>query len=317
MRWMMIVLAQAEGAAANPDAAQQAAPAAERGAERVLETFDAAMRSGDVDQVVGLLTEFLVEYGVRAIGALVFLVVAMIVGRMAGGFVTSALQRAHIELTLAQFLGKIVRILVLVLGVVTCLGIFGVPMTSFAAVIGAAGLGVALALQGSLANVAAGVSLALFRPFRVGDVVVLQGFTGVVKDIDLFTTRMDTFENRRIIIPNGKIFGDVIENITYNPVRRVEVPVGVEYSADLDRTRQVLIAAAEAVPGRVNDPAPTVVLNGLGASSVDWLVRVWCPKDDFLKVKDAATREVKGALDRAGIGIPFPQRVVHMVTTKE
>lgn len=295
-----------------PGSAGEAPPVTE-----ALTTIEAAVEQGDLDQVIDLLTQFVVTYGMRALGAIAFLVLALFVARIVGRLTRRSLERAHVEITLAQFLGKVARILIIVLGLVSCLGIFGVPMTSFAAVIGAAGLAIGLALQGSLSNVASGIALALFRPFRVGDVVVLQGYTGTVKEIDLFTTRVDTFENRRIILPNGKIFGDVIENVTFNPVRRVEVPVGVDYSADIGRTREVLSRAVRSVPSVVEDPAPAVVLNGLGASSVDWVVRAWCANEDFLAVKEGTTEAVKRHLDEAGIGIPFPQRVVTIVRERE
>lgn len=299
--------------AGDPSPGGEPQQAAQPEVVEALGSIEDAVGRGDFDQVWVLLTDFVVTYGMRVLGAIVFLLLALLVARLVGRFTRRSLERAHVEITLAQFLGKVARIVVIILGLVSCLGIFGVPMTSFAAVIGAAGLAIGLALQGSLSNVASGIALALFRPFRVGDVVVLQGYTGTVKDIDLFTTRVDTFENRRIILPNSKIFGDVIENITFNETRRVEVAVGVEYSADIDKTREVLTAAARGVPDIVDEPAPMIVLNGLGASSVDWVVRVWCENANFLKVKDATTEAVKKSLDKAGIGIPFPQRVVTLV----
>ena len=200
----------------------------------------------------------------------------------------------------------------LIIAAVTCLSIFGVPSTMFATAIGAGGLAIGLALQGSLSNIAAGAMLAIFRPFKLSDVVVLSDHTGTVSEIDLFTTRLDTFDNRRIIIPNSQVFGKVIENITHNKVRRAEVKVGVDYSADPDETRKVLMAAAQGVPGRATEPEPAVVLDAFGDSSVNWIVRVWAPTPDFLKVRDAANREVWYALAKAKIGIPFPQRVLHI-----
>ncbi len=265
-----------------------------------------------IDQTVDAIGPLLAEYGLQVLGALVFLVVALFLSGWAARASRRALERARIEQTLARFVGKAVRIAILVLAIITCLHIFGVPMTSVAAVVGASGIAVGLALQGSLSNIAAGAMLAIFRPFRVSDMVVLAGHTGRVVDIDLFTTHLDTPDNRRIILPNNQIVGNVIENITRNPIRRVEVNVGVEYSADLDRTRDVLTRAAAAVPGCASDPPPIVRLDSLGDSAVLWKVFVWAPRDQFHEVRDAATRRVKKDLDEAGIGIPFPQRVVHM-----
>jgi small conductance mechanosensitive channel len=143
-------------------------------------------------------------------------------------------------------------------------------------------------------------------------VINVAGQLGTVNEIELFTTTIDTFDNRRIIIPNSAIFGSVIENISHHPRRRADVDVGVDYSADIDRTREVLERAAASVEGVLEDPAPAVILLGLGASSVDWSVRVWANSDKFGAVKQATTRAVKMALDEAGIGIPFPQMDVHL-----
>ncbi len=167
-------------------------------------------------------------------------------------------------------------------------------------------------MQGTLSNLAAGVMLMVFRPFKIDQIVSIAGHIGKVSEITLFTTNIDTLDNRRIIIPNSAVFGSTIENLTHNPIRRVDISVGVEYPADTDRTREVLEAAAKTVPGMINDPAPQVILLNLGDSSVDWQVRVWTKTDDYWDVLDAATRSVKVALDEAGLGIPFPQLDVHL-----
>ena len=160
----------------------------------------------------------------------------------------------------------------------------------------------------TLGNVAAGVMLLVFRPYKVGDVVKVNDVTAKVDEIELFTTTFDTFDNRRIIMPNSEIFGNTIENISYHKTRRVDVAVGTAYEADIDTARQTLMAAAMAVEGRIEDPAPVVYLNELGDSSINWTLRVWVNAPDFWAVKDRLTRDVKYALDKAGIGIPFPQR---------
>jgi small conductance mechanosensitive channel len=243
-----------------------------------------------------------------ALGAIVAFILSGWIGKLtAKGF-----EKAKVEKSLAHFLGSIARWAFLVLCIMALLGALSVQMIGFAAVIGAGGLAIGLALQGSLSNLAAGVMLMIFRPLKVDDVVEVAGELGKVKRIELFTTQIDTPDNRRIIIPNGQIFGSTIENITHNPVRRVDVAVGVEYKADLDRTREVLEAAGARVPGRIDNPPPQIILLSLGNSSVDWQVRVWCNTDDYWTVRDAATREVKMSLDNAGLGIPFPQMDVHM-----
>lgn len=260
---------------------------------------------------------FVVQNGGRIVGLIVFLVVAWFVSGWVGRLVRAALKRAKVEETLAKFLSSLARWGLLVLALVACLSIFGVETTSFAAVIGATGLAIGLAFQGTLGNLASGVMLMIFRPFKAADFVEVGGETGKVEQIGLFSTTLDTLDNRRIIIPNGAVFGATIENYTFHPTRRVDVSVGVEYPADLDRTREVLLDAARGVPGGLDDPEPAVVLTGLGDSAVDWQVRVWANTADYWAVRDATTRAVKLALDEAGLGIPFPQMDVHLERTGE
>jgi len=222
------------------------------------------------------------------------------------------MRRANVDETLTRFIAKILRWLILVIAGIMCLSAFGIETTSFAAVLGAAGLAVGLAFQGTLSNFSAGVMLLVFRPFKVGDAVTVGGTTGKVDAIDLVSTTLDTADNRRFVVPNSTVFGSTIENITFHDTRRVDINVGCDYSADIDRTREVLNEAALTVPGRIDDPEHQIVLSGLGASSVDWIVRVWCKTDDYWDVRDAGIRAVKQALDNAGIGIPYPQMDVHV-----
>lgn len=251
-------------------------------------------------------------YGAGAIKVLLLLLFAWFIAGWLRRIVERALTRVKFDTTLTKFFASMSSWLVLVLAVLGCLGIFGVETTSFAAVIGAAGIALGLAFQGTLSNFAAGIMLLVFRPFKVGDSVTIAGQSGKIEAIDLFTSALDTFDNRRFVIPNSAVFGSVIENITYHPIRRAEIAVGVAYSADIDHTRSVLTTAAEQVPGRLEQPAPAVVLLDLGASSVNWSVRVWARTSEFSDVKQATIRSVKIALDEAGIGIPFPQMDIHL-----
>jgi small conductance mechanosensitive channel len=252
------------------------------------------------------------EYGVDAAKILLLLLLAWVVAGWTRRIVERSLTRVSFDATLTKFFASASRWFVLLLAVLGCLGIFGVETTSFAAVIGAAGIALGLAFQGTLSNFAAGIMLLVFRPFKVGDIVTIAGQSGTIYSVELFTSALDTFDNRRFVIPNSAIFGSVIENITYHSTRRAEVTVGVDYSADIDRTRMVLTAAASQVPGRLEDPAPVVKLLELGASSVNWSVRVWARSAEFGDVKQATIRSVKMALDEAKIGIPFPQMDVHL-----
>jgi small conductance mechanosensitive channel len=169
-----------------------------------------------------------------------------------------------------------------------------------------------MAFQGTLGNFAAGIMLLVFRPFKVGDFVEVNDDTGVCEHIDLFTCEFRTLDNRKLIIPNGAVFGSTITNYTGYDVRRVDVDVGADYSASIDATRKALETSAAGVPGMIKDPAPQVFLKGLGGSSVDWQVRVWCKTDDYWDVWQATVRACKVSLDEAGIGIPFPQQDVHL-----
>lgn len=252
------------------------------------------------------------DYGGPVVVALVILFAGWILAGWVGRIARTALMQAKFDETLTKFLSKLARWAVLLLVILACLSVFGVETTSFAAVVGSAGIAIGLALQGTLGNFASGIMLLMFRPFQVGDVVTVNGITGKVDEIELFTTTLDTFDNRRFIIPNGSVFGTTIENITFHPQRRADVAVGVAYSADIDRTREVLTEAAQHVPGALDDPPPAVVLLDLGDSCVNWSVRVWANSDEFLAVKQAATRAVKLALDEADIEIPFPQMDVHV-----
>lgn len=252
------------------------------------------------------------SYGVPVLGAILILALAWIVSGVIARVVSRVMRRANIDETLTRFTEKLIGYLVLILGVLACLSVFGVETTSFAAVLGSAGLAIGLAMQGSLSNFAAGVMLLVLRPFKVGDVVKLAGEVGIVHSIEMFNTSIDTPDHRRLILPNGAIFGSTIENITFHTTRRVEVLVGTSYAADVDETRAVLQAALADVPKVLDDPKPAVVLMGLGNSSVDWAVRVWTRTEDYWEVRDACTRAVKLALDRSRIEIPFPQMNIHL-----
>lgn len=252
-----------------------------------------------------------VTYATRVVGVLVLLFIANIVAGWVRRLVAASLEKAKFDATLTKFFSNFARYAVLIMAVLACLGVFGIETTSFAAVIGAAGLAVGLAFQGTLSNFSSGVMLLAFRPFKVGDVVTAAGTTGKVDSIELFTTRFITPDNRLIIVPNSSVFGGTIENVTHFDTRRVNVEVGTDYGADLQKTREVLEKVANTVEGRIDDPASQVYLLQLGGSSIDWTVRVWCKTEDFWGVKERLTRDIKDALDAAGIGIPFPQQDVH------
>ncbi|MGB0685751.1 MAG: mechanosensitive ion channel family protein [Planctomycetota bacterium] len=244
--------------------------------------------------------------------AVLALFATIILASWARRIASAACRKANLEETLARFFGKLARWAVLLVGLLFVLDMFGVETSSFAVIIGAAGLAIGLALQGTLGHFASGVMLLIFRPFKVGDVINAGGVVGKVFEIDLFTTALDTADNRRIIVPNGSIFGGTIENITFHDTRRVEVSVGTDYGADLDKVRDVLEKAVLAVPTRLEDRAHQIFLASLGDSSIDWKIRLWCKTPDFWACMEQTTRLVKMELDAAGIGIPFPQMDIHL-----
>ncbi|MGE0785855.1 MAG: mechanosensitive ion channel family protein [Sandaracinaceae bacterium] len=250
-------------------------------------------------------------YALQALGVLAGLLAAWVGAGWVRRWMLAGFAKANFDLTLARFFANVVRYAILVATVVGCLGAFGVETTSFAAVIGAAGLAVGLAFQGSLSNFAAGVMLLVFRPFKVGDFVTGGGVSGTIEQIELFTTEFRTPDNRKLIVPNSSVFGGTIENVTAHETRRVDIAVGVDYGADIDTTRAVLERAVASVSGRIEEPPSQVFLTGLGASSVDWKLRVWCKTEDYWTVYEAVIRAAKMHLDEAEIGIPFPQMDVH------
>jgi small conductance mechanosensitive channel len=251
-------------------------------------------------------------YGTRALFVIILMTLAWTLSGWSSTALRVALARVKFDETLSIFLAKFLRWSILLLVGMTCLSYFGVETTGFAAVIGAAGLAIGLAFQGTLSNFAAGAMLLIFRPYKVGDLVIVAGHVGKVCEIELFTTAIDTLDRRRIIVPNSSIYGSVIENITFHSVRRADIPVGVAYSADIDQTRAALERALRNVPEIVADPKPEAALLELGSSSVNWSVRGYAPRDKYGDVKQALIRSVKIELDRAGIGIPFPQLDIHI-----
>jgi len=276
-----------------------------------------SMRLLDPDWLLETARLLAVNWGLKIIGAIVLLIITWMVASWLRRMVHRAINRPHVDQTFGRFLGNLVRWIVLVIGLVACLGIFGVNTTSLAAVIGAAGLAIGLALQGSLSNLAGGVMLLMLRPFKVGDFIQVSGVMGTVYEIELFNVKLNGPDNRRIVLPNSQVFSSMIENFTHNAHRRVDVNVGVEYAADTVRTREVLLRAVRSSPGVLIEPAVEVFLNDLGASSVNWRVSGWCAPPNFGTVKQAITEAVKKHLEEAGIGIPFPQMEVRLLAQAE
>lgn len=251
---------------------------------------------------------------IPAAAALLAIIVTYFVAKMISRWVANAMC-TRVDQTLGRFAGKFTFYTIFTVVGLAILQAVNVPITSFAAIMAATGFAIGLAFQGTLSNFASGILLLVFRPFKVGDVVNAAGVMGKINEIDLFTTTFDTPDNRRLVVPNSQIAGATIENVSYHEHRRVDVPVGVAYGASLESTREVLTRAAEALSEKTVEGEGRgyqIVLTNLGASSVDWTVRLWAESADFFAVKEALTAEVKRQLDDAGIDIPFPQMQLHI-----
>lgn len=249
------------------------------------------------------------------VGRIIFIVVVLLVivsflSRWAQKAVSKALNRARIDLTLKKFLVRVTKYVVWILAIPVALSVLGVQATSLAAVIGAAGLAIGLGLQGALANISAGILLLVLRPVRIGDFVVIQDESGEITEIGLFYTTINTFANEVVSVPNQQILSDKVQNLTGNETRRVEIPIGVAYGTDLRKAEKALLDAANSVESRAKDKDPNVWLAAFGASSIDFVVHVYCPARSFLTVRHEAVHAVNDALAEAGIEIPFPQRTL-------
>jgi len=252
------------------------------------------------------------DYLLSAIAFIVILVVGRYLAKWVRDLIRGSLDKPRVDRTLTKFAGNFAYYAIFIFALFIALEEVGVETASFVAVMAAAGFAIGLALQGTLANFAAGVMLLIFRPFSVGDYVEVAGETGFVRDIQLFFTRMTTRENRLVIIPNGDIFGATIENIFAHDEIRIDCDVGTDYPADIDETREILLEAARQVDGRIEEKGEQAALVELGGSSINWQVRIWATPDDYFRLKQELTRQVKYHLDEAGIGIPYPQMDVHL-----
>jgi len=262
------------------------------------------------------IMDLLVFYGIKVIAAIVIYVIGRWVARLCQRFVDKIMGKRDVDPTVASFVGKLTYIGLLVFFILAALGQLGIQTTSFIAVIGAAGLAIGLALQGSLANFAAGFLLLIFRPFRVGDFIEGGGSVGTVEKIQLFTTQLKTPDNKTVIVPNSGMTGGNIVNYSSKGTRRVDMVFGIGYSDDIDRARVVIeevIASDERI---LKDPAPVVAVNELGDSSVNFVARPWVNAADYFTVLWDVTEKVKKRFDEEGISIPFPQRDIHLYEHK-
>ena len=258
-----------------------------------------------------LTLEFLASVVGSVMGAVTILLVGFFIAGWVGRRVTRLGGRnRHLDDTLFKFLGNIVRYVIIGFAFLFVLNTFGIQTTSIVAVIGAAGLAIGLALQGTLSNVAAGVMIIFFRPIKIGDFVDVNSKMGTVKDITLNFIELASLDNVQIIIPNAQVWGNTITNYSVYPTRRAEWEFGVGYGANLADAEKIIRDTIMADPRSHVDPEPFIQVNTLNASSVDFLVRVWCDRTAYFAYQADMKRQVKEALDAGGIDIPFPTRTI-------
>lgn len=257
-------------------------------------------------------TPVVLSYLGNALLALLTLLIGWWLINTVTGRVGSLLANRRVDRTLQGFIGSLVNIILKILLVVSVASMIGIQTTSFVAAIGAAGLAIGLALQGSLSNFAGGVLILLFRPFKVGDWIEVQGVAGTVDSILIFHTVLRTGDNKRVIVPNGSLSNGTITNCSAEPQRKVVFDVGIDYDADLQLARQVLLELAG--DARIlRDPAPVVVVTKLGESAITLSLRAWVDNADYWDVVFLLNEKARDALAKQGIGIPFPQRVVKVL----
>ncbi len=269
-----------------------------------------------VQQAVGVAPDRLMQlvetYGIPVIKAIFILVIGWMIAGWLSKLASTACRKANLDETLARFLGNIVRWFVIAAVVITCLASFGVQVASLVAVLGTVGVAIGLALQGSLSHIASGVMLLIFRPFKVGDFVTAGGQTGIIHEIGLFSTMLDTADNRRIIVPNGAIVSGVITNATYHPQRVADVTVHVDAGVSVDAARLALSQAASAVAGRDASKPPAIGLTSMGASNA-FNVSVWCATGELDAVRERLLIALNATIAAKGMGPAAPVTLVKNV----
>ena len=261
--------------------------------------------------------ELLTLYGIRVIAAIAILIVGRWVAKAVRNFLNRQMSKHGVDPTLNKFVTSLTYVALLAFVIIAALNKLGIQTASFIAVLGAAGLAVGLALQGSLSNFAAGVLMIIFKPFKAGDFIEGGGTSGTVEEIQIFTTQLNTPDNKTVIVPNSKMLGDNITNYSTKGTRRVDLIFGIGYNDDIDKARSVIKSVIEKDSRVAKDPRPEIVLSELADSSVNFSVRVWTSADDYWDVYFDTNEKVKKAFDTEKISIPFPQRDIHIIERKE
>jgi small conductance mechanosensitive channel len=266
----------------------------------------------DLSNLAGKVYELLTVYGLKVVAAIIIFIVGRWVAKGVAKLIRRVMTKSKTDETLVKFVGSLAYIALLAFVIIAALNQLGIQTTSFIAVLGAAGLAIGLALQGSLGNFAAGVLMIIFKPFKVGDFIEGAGVAGTVEEIQIFTTQLKTPDNKTIIIPNSNITGDNIVNYSTKGTRRVDMVFGIGYEDDIDKAREIILDVVGKDERVMKDPAPVVLLSELADSSVNFNTRVWSSADDYWGVYFDTIEAVKKRFDAEGVSIPFPQRDVHL-----
>ena len=271
----------------------------------------------DLSNLLAKIYELLTVYGLRVVAAIVIFVVGRWVAMGVAKIIKRLMLKSKVDDTLVSFVRNLSYIGLLAFVIIAALNQLGIQTASFIAVLGAAGLAIGLALQGSLGNFAAGVLMIIFKPFKVGDFIEGAGTAGTVEKIEIFTTQLKSPDNKTIIVPNAKMTGDNIVNYTMKGTRRVELVFGIGYDDDIDKARSIIKEIVDHDERVLKDPQPQIVVAELADSSVNFKVRVWTSSDDYWPFFFDTTEKVKKQFDAQGISIPYPQRDVHVYEHKE
>jgi len=263
----------------------------------------------DLEKIIDTLTSYGTEYGLKILAAIVIWIVGSWVIKKIMGVTSKMMMKKEYDESLQKFLLNLVSWTLKILLIVVILSKLGIETTSFAAILAAAGLAIGMALQGSLANFAGGVLMMIFKPIKIGDLIEAQGEIGVVKEIEIFTTKIVTPDNKLVIIPNGTLSNGNITNYTAEGKIRLDLTFGVAYDADIKQTKDVLLNVISSNDKVLKDPAPMVAVSELADSSVNFAVRPWATPENYWDVYFETTEAVKVALDKAGIEIPYPHAV--------
>jgi len=266
----------------------------------------------DIESLTTMLGDFIVKYGLSLIGAIAALIIGMWIINVIVKQIANVMAKRNVDPSLEPFLRSVLSITLKVALVISVAGMVGIEMTSFVAILGAAGLAVGLAMQGTLQNFAGGVMILLFKPYKVGDIVDAGGHTGTVKEIQIFNTILNTPDNKIIIIPNGDLANSSMTNFSTMPTRRLDFSFGIDYGDDFEKAKGLIMDLINADALILKDPAPFCRLGELGDSSVNITVRVWVEAAEYWNVHFDMIENVKKSFDANGVSFPFPQMDVHL-----